>query len=481
MKAVFLFHRDLRIEDNLALHAALTNPAITELLPIFIFTTEQIDPRKNAYFSHNAVQFMCESLTDLQEQFNTINHASALHIFYGDTIQILTQLHKVYPFQCLYFNQDHSYYAKRRDVLIQKWCYTNNITMETREDYTLSSLQEGLVDSQTQRPYVVLSQFYNRYLKELYKTIPNPLDNASIKPYLHKLASPSLSKSLQRLPVNKLMDFYAFNPSIAVRGGRQNGLKLIATNRLQQLADYKTLREFPANENGTSHLSAHIKFGTISIREVYYAMFHVFQTRDHPLIRELMFREFYTKIYGLRPQLQRKEAFLNKVDQQIPWIYDKRLEKAWQNGVTGFPLADAGMRQLNATGYTHGRVRMIQGSVATRYLLLDWRNCMKYYATKLVDIDPMINAASWQWVSATGVDAKPFRAPFNPFTQSKKFDPHAEYIYRWIPELRNVPAKDIHKWYDPTIRAKYPDVSYPAPIIDFQLASKRAIAVTKMN
>jgi deoxyribodipyrimidine photo-lyase len=218
----------------------------------------------------------------------------------------------------------------------------------------------------------------------------------------------------------------------------------------------------------------------VSVREVYWACVGAFGTRDHPLIRELMFREFYMKIYALRPELQRGTAYQRALDERIPWVYDKTTFNSWANGMTGFPLVDAGMRQLLKEGWCHNRVRMLVASVATKYLLLDWRDCARYFYTKLVDADTFSNTAGWGWASSTGVDATLyFRAPFNPFIQSRKFDKDAAYIKEYIPELKDVATKDIHTWFDPTVRAKYANIKYPAPIIDHKEASARALKVFK--
>jgi deoxyribodipyrimidine photo-lyase len=430
---------------------------------VFIFPPEQIDPHKNAFFSHPAVQFMCESLQELG--------GSIIQFYKGDIVATLGAIRSTYKFGRLYQNEDYSVYARKRDATIQSWCTKHAVEFIQTEDYGLFSLREGLVPD-TDRPYTILAQFYKRYLKDLQVRKPVPFSYAS------KIWTPPRR---QRANVD-LGSLYIQNPNLAQRGGRSHALAIMKTLRTK-FDTYKDTRDFPADEQGTTRISAHLKFGTVSVREFYWACVKAFGTRDHPLIREIMFREFYMKIYALRPELQRGTAFLSRLDAHVPWKYDKKLAEAWKTGHTGFPLVDAGMRQLAATGWCHNRVRMLVASVATKYLLLDWRDCAQFFYTKLVDADTFSNTAGWGWASSTGVDATLyFRAPFNPFIQSKKFDKDAVYIKRWVPELRDVAPKDIHSWHNPAVRERYATSTsppYPAPIIDHKEASARALEVFK--
>jgi deoxyribodipyrimidine photo-lyase len=465
--SLFLFHRDLRLADNTALLQAFTES--DRVILAFIFPPEQIDPVRNPYFSHPAVQFMCESLIELRSEFHG---KIGVHVFKGDNVATLEQIKRHVSFQSMYQNEDYSVYAQKRDAEIRKWCGRNSVEYKSAEDYGLFPFKEGLVeDADGQRPYTVLAQFYNRYLKDLdvRKTAKFKQD------WKDRIIGDRIPNELSDSDIRQL---YRENPDIAERAGRREGLQIIG--RLKKFNDYKDTRDFPALEDGTTRVSAHLKFGTISVREFYWACVRAFGTRDHPLIRELIFREFYMKIYASRPELQRGTAFHNDLDKHIPWRYVKKDMEAWRQGRTGFPLVDAGMRQLNTINWCHNRVRMLVASVATKYLLLDWRECARWFYTKLVDADTFSNTAGWGWASSTGVDATLyFRAPFNPFIQSKKFDKDCSYIKRYVPELRDVPATDIHKWYDPKVRAKYPSIAYPAPIVDYKEASARAIRVFK--
>lgn len=472
MSAIFLFHRDLRVPDNTALHQALSVND-SSVLPVFIFPPEQIDPHKNKYFSNAAVQFMCESLVDLHGATN-----GHLALFHGATIDVLEKIHKHSPFTALYQNKDITAYAQQRDQKIEKWCKANGVEFINLEDYDLFPADVGLVPSSS-KPYTILSQYYNRYLKDLVVPKPTKLSATLIS----RLVGPNAAlKDLKEfVPVDEIKTsrFYTHDPNIQQKGGRRH-----ASVRLRKLGSYKTYdktRDFPANDDGTTKLSAYIKFGCVSIREVYWKCVDAFKTRDHPLIRELIFRSHYYKNYSHRMELQRGVAYLEHVDKGIPWSYDKRVFEAWKQGRTGFPLVDAGMRQLNTTHWMHNRVRMLVASVLSKYLLIDWREGERYFATQLVDYDPISNLAGWGFGSSTGFDNPQniTRAPMNPMIQSNKFDHNAEYIKKWVPELKDVPVADIHRWDEEKVRAKHPNCSYPAPIVDRKEASARAMKLWK--
>jgi deoxyribodipyrimidine photo-lyase len=456
--AVFLFHRDLRLSDNKTLLTAIQDGYA--ILPLFIFPPEQIDPKQNEYFSHPSVQFMCESLNDLDRQLQ-----GGLFFVKGDNVSTLAKLYEKYKFKAVYSNQDYSKYAVDRDTEIKKWCDGNSILFVQKEDYGLLPLKEGLL-SNPERPYLVLAPFYKRVLSA--KISP-------VEPYTYNKKH-FVASGAEKFKVN-LNTLYKPLEQLAIHGGRENGLRML--DNLRNLKDYQELRDYPALAK-TSLASPHLKFGTVSIREMYWAIVKLFKV-THGLIRELAFRDFYMKIYALNPKLQRGVALREKLDKNIKWSYDEKLFEAWTTGRTGFPMVDAGMHELNNTGHQHNRVRMLCGSVLTKYLLIDWRWGLKYYYTHLVDADIYSNTAGWGFVSSTGPDGVPyFRAPFNPFIQSSKFDEDAVYIKRWVPELKSVSAKDIHTWYDPAVRAKYGSaIGYPAPVVDYKMASARAIEVFK--
>lgn len=463
-KALFLFHRDLRLEDNTTLLQALRDGY--QVLPVFIFPPEQISPKKNPYFSHPSVQFMCESLVDLDQQLQS--YGSRLHLFKGDNVKVLQSIHAQLPFEAIYFNEDYSVYARERDQKIQKWCEKKGVVYQMKEDYGLLPLHEGLLEGPPPRPYMILAQYYKRVLT---KHQIREVDHFSFKK--EHFTTHKFSKSF---PLQDLGTLYNENSQAAIRGGRILGKEML--HRIKDLQDYQEKRNYPALQK-TTRASPHLKYGTVSIREMYWTIEKLFG-KEHGLIRELIFRDFYMKIYALRPELQRGTALYDALDKLIPWSYDTTVFQHWKDGTTGFPLVDAGMRELNTTGHQHNRLRMLCGSILTKYFLIDWRWGLKYYYIRLVDADIFSNTAGWGFVSSTGPDGVPyFRAPFNPFIQSKKFDVDAVYIKHWVPELKEVDPKDIHKWYDPIVRNKYPTIQYGSPIVDYKQASANAVKVFK--
>jgi len=462
MTVLFLFHRDLRLIDNTALLAAIETKQ--RVVPVFIFTPEQIDPNKNAYFSHPAVQFMCESLNELHTDLQAIG--SQLYTFKGDTLDVLTQIHSYTNFKALYQNRDYSVYAEKRDKQLAHWCKEHSVEFHGEyEDYDIVPLCEALLPDG--RPYTNLSQ----YLHKL-ETTQKVREPNTRKPKGSDLYRSPISFIRSHISINDIHKLYIKNDQIKQYGGRKNALKIM--RNLIDFKHYEKERDYPALDK-TTHISAHLHFGTVSIREFYWAL-HKALGPHNGVIRQLAFRSMYLKVYALRPELQRGVAFRKHIDEQIHWKKDPVYWKAWTSGQTGFPLVDAGMKQLHYENWVHNRVRIVVASVATRYLHLDWRDCSKYYYQHLVDADTFNNTAGWGFSSGIGVDAAPFfRPPTNPFIQSKKLDEKAEYIKKWLPELQDVEPKDIHAWGNPKVRAKYPQVKYPAPIIDQKEASHRAV------
>lgn len=460
MSALFLFHRDLRLQDNTTLYQAIE--AKQPILPVFIFTPEQIDPKRNAHFSHHAVQYMCESLADLDQSLRKLG--SQLFVFYGDTVKVLAKIHTQAPFQALYSNKDVSAYAIQRDLKIEKWCQTVSIPFIHQEDYGLLPLHTGLLEDG--RPYKVLSQYYNHFLK--LDAVP-PVQKKTLK---SAYFVPSTT-SLKTLDWRTIHEFYLHNPHQAFHGGRPDARRVL--NHLKDLAKYSTERDTPSLE-GTSKASAALKFGTLSIREFYWAIRGLYGP-DNALIRQLVFRDMYQKIFALQPELQRGTAYYQTIDKHVPWRYSKAEFERWTKGQTGFPLVDAGMRELNATGWMHNRVRLVVASFLSQYLLIDWRLGAKYFSQQLIDGDIFNNTAGWMTQAAVFPSGAPYyRAPINPYIQSTKHDPDAIYIKQWVPELAPVAPKDIHRWHNPQVREKY-DYIYLAPMIEQKEASQRAIKV----
>jgi deoxyribodipyrimidine photo-lyase len=444
--AVFLFHRDLRIKDNTALNMALQREQ--HIFPVFICDPAQIDRKRNDYFSNNACQFMCESLQEIPN----------LNIFAGDTVDVLDRLPK---FSRLYQNKDLSKFALERDERIMRFCRSRKIEFVTDEDYSLFPKDFFVSGNKRKHPYLVFAPFYKLCLRCI-ADIRRPVYRTKKSVFL--LAPNSDS-------IKILEQFYDFNPELAQRGGRKNAEKLL--KRITVFKSYGNTRDFPGLPLGTTKASAHLKFGTMSIREMFWTCVDVLG-KSHALVRELLFREFYFHIYAHDPALQRGVAVYPALDRGVRWSADVKIICAWKSGKTGFPLVDAGMREMNSTGWMHNRCRMIVANFLAKLCGIDWRIGMQYFYTRLVDCDAFSNSAGWQWCASVGADAQPAFRVFNPFIQSYKFDRKAIYMKRWIPEIQEIDPKDIHNWNDATVREKYPDVMYPAPCVHYATSAAAA-------
>jgi deoxyribodipyrimidine photo-lyase len=401
--SIFIFRRDLRIHDNTAFNKLLGVGSI-KIIPLFIFNPDQIYADKNPYFSNNAVQFMIESLKDLEKHIH-------INYFEGKDINILETLRKKYKILNVAFNKDYTPFAIKRDTAIAEWCKEHDINLITAEDYTLFPL--GTITNKSKKPYQIFTPFYKATLQH---TPPKPV---TVK------QQPKIIKVIHQFNKDR---YYQNNLDIAVHGGRANGLERLK----KAMKNYSKERDYPALDS-TTKLSAYIKFGCLSIREVFH---HYAKQNVKALTREFIWREFYANIMYYFPHILGR-SFKKKYDHHIKWTNDKEWFQKWKEGNTGFALVDAGMKQLNATGWMHNRVRMIVAMFLTKDLLIDWRWGEKYFATKLVDYDPASNNGGWQWSSSTGTDAQPYFRIFNPDLQIKKYDKNYEYIKRWNPNYTN--------------------------------------------
>jgi deoxyribodipyrimidine photo-lyase len=399
---IFIFRRDFRIHDNLALNSLIKDCGNKGIYPIFIFNPAQIYPNNNPYFSNNCVQFMIESLDDLDKNIH-------VNYYEGVDIEILTKLSNKYKVKSIAYNKDYSPFAIKRDSIIDEWANNNGIRIITEEDYTLYNM--GTIQNNQNKPYQVFTPFYKKSL--------------SIKVNdVHKLAVKSIDviKHIKKFDKHK---YYTANDELAVRGGRDKALI-----RLKNvMTDYAKFRDYPGLDK-TTKLSAYIKFGCVSIREVY----HNYNDAKE-LQRELIWREFYANILFYFPYVL-GNSFKEKYD-TIKWTNNKEWFKKWCEGKTGYEMVDAGMNQLNKTGWMHNRLRMITAMFLTKDLLIDWRWGEKYFASKLVDYDPASNNGGWQWSASTGTDSQPYFRIFNPELQLKRYDKDYEYIRRWIPNYED--------------------------------------------
>ena len=468
---VFFFRRDLRLTDNTALITALEHCEETdrELISVFTFDPDQVDPEKNSYYSSNAVQFMVESLVDLHKSIKkTTDNAGELLFFRGDSIDFLNSLkrHSDLRVTDVFFNSDYTPYAQHRDSQISKWCCEKHVGCHCSEDYTLHSIND--IKTGTGGVYKIYTPFYRKALD--INDPPKPQNPSSS--LLKKIWTKNTKKlSLRNLEsIDSLNSYYDYNNELILHGGRENALRKLDNIKDGNYKKYTKTRDHPYLSDGTTKMSPYLKFGCISAREMYWVVRNT-HGKNHDLISQLYWKEFYANIAfhydhvlrgmrdknagnaPMRRSLEIEKSRKNSVyDSVIKWrpitsTAVKNDFKKWCKGETGFPIVDAGMRQLNATGYMHNRLRMITSTFLMKDLHIDWREGERYFATKLVDYDPASNNGGWQWSAGTGTDAQPYFRIFNPWAQAKKFDKDCIYIKRWIPELREVPVKDILTWY----------------------------------
>ena len=460
---LFIFHRDLRIEDNTSLIYQIKEEK--KVTPVFIFTPEQIDPKQNKYFSNHSVQFLIESLKELEKSIQ--GKGGKLYFLYGDTLELLKKIHKHKKLKSISFNIDYTPYAQNREKNIEKWCHQEKITLYRKEDYCLYPFLNGETLKKDKKPY----QIYTPFMKHVLKLKVIPVDHFSD----YKFEKEDFLKKIEKNDIHK---FYKENKEINVKGGRKESLKILSS--LGKFKDYDRKRNLLTYR--TTCLSAYLHYTTCSIREVYEAILkHL--GKKNGLIRELIFRDFYMNIvyyfpYVLEGQLggKKNKSFRREYD-NIQWEKNEKNFQKWKKGETGFPIVDAGMRQMNKTGYMHNRCRMIVSNFLVKDLHIDWKKGEQYFARTLEDYDPINNNSGWQWSTGNGTDSQPYFRIFNPWTQQKDYDSECLYIKKWIPELESVPIKDIHNWNDSS--KKYKSILYPEPILCHDIERKRSLEIYK--
>jgi len=448
-KTLFIFRRDLRLEDNTGLIFALENSQ--KVIPAFIFTPEQIE--KNPYRSDHCLKFMIDSIEDLQEQLK--KKKGRLFLFQGEPEEIVNECIKRLQIEAVVVNRDYTPYSRQRDAKIEKTCKAGRIDFHSFDDALLHPPETTL--KKDHKPYTIFTPYFRNASK--IQVIP-PVPNRFTNYFTDSIPFAENFSILSQFVKNK-----SIHPQFA--GGRSEGLKILS--HLRKLKKYKELRDFPG-EQGSSHLSPYLKFNVCSPREVYAAICkHL--SPHHDLIRSLYWRDFFSGIAFFFPHVF-KGAFHPKFD-KMKWSYDKKNFQHWTDGSTGFPIVDAGMREMNETGFMHNRVRMITASFLVKDLHIDWRWGEKYFAQTLIDYDPAVNNGNWQWSASTGCDAQPYFRIFNPWKQQIKFDPECIYIKKWIPELQDLPPKTIHNWFNPKYRPA--ELKYPAPMVEHEEESKKAL------
>lgn len=424
---LFWFRRDLRLEDNHGLFEALKSN--TPVLPIFIFDDHILDelPKDDA-----RVTFIYESLQTMQKKLQQENNTS-IAIFNGKPETIFKQLAKNYTIDSVFTNSDYEPYAIARDKSIKTFLTSKNISFKTFKDQVIFERDEVVKKDGT--PYKVYTPFSRVWL-DTYKregltfySSETLLKNTFKSSELSNLSLKDIGFTEAKVKV----EHYTLTPTL--------------------IAEYEETRNFPS-KNNTSKLGPHLRFGTVSVRKM---VNEASKQQNNTFLKELIWREFFMQILWHFPHTQ-KDSFKPKYD-KIKWRNNEIEFEKWCNGETGYPLVDAGMRQLNATGFMHNRVRMLVGSFLCKHLLIDWRWGEAYFAIKLHDYDLSSNIGNWQWVAGCGVDAAPYFRIFNPTTQIEKFDKQHDYIKKWVPN--------------------YQEFTYPTPIIDHKMARERCLKVYK--
>lgn len=443
--SLFIFRRDLRLSDNTGLIKALDESEF--VLPCFIFDPNQVTT-SNKYKSDNAIQFMIESLEDLENQLE--KRDAKLLLFYSKPDIIIGKLLKELAIQAIYVNRDYTPYSIERDKRIKEICNKNKVNFFSFSDLLLNEPED--IKNKQGKPYTIFTPFY-KFSSQI--PVREPQDNKFKNFYIKNLGFNQ--KNIYKKILKEK------NPDIYVSGGRTNCSKIL--KNIKNFSNYINTRDLP--EFDTTLFSAHLKFGTYSVREIFYKISQALGHK-HPLLRQLYWRDFFTHIAFNFPHIFGRPFKLNY--NNIEWSEDRKKFELWCNGKTGFPIVDAGMRQLNKTGFMHNRVRMIVGSFLVKDLHLNWLWGEKYFAQKLVDYDPSVNNGNWQWCASTGCDSQPYFRIFNPWLQQKKFDPECIYIKRYIPELKNVDPKIINTWY----LSKKEINGYPLPILDHSIQAEKA-------
>ncbi|MDO6596963.1 deoxyribodipyrimidine photo-lyase [Oceanihabitans sp. 2_MG-2023] len=424
---IFWLRRDLRIEDNAGLFHALK--AGKPVLLLFIFDKEILEnlPKQDA-----RVTFINNTLQNINKELQS-KHNSSIAMYHGKPLEIYKTLEKKYSIDTVFTNRDYEPYAKDRDSEINTFLETKNIAFKTFKDHVIFEKEE--IVKKDGKPYLVYTPYMKVWKATFTKKEVASYDSKSLLNYALKNANlPNLSlKDIGFAKSTQEIKPYNVNASL--------------------IQNYEATRNFPAQDS-TSRLGPHLRFGTVSIRNM---VRKAISEANEIFWQELIWREFFIQILWHFPQTI-TYSFKPQYD-RIIWRNNEEEFKRWCEGKTGYPLVDAGMRQLNKTGFMHNRVRMLVGSFLCKHLLIDWRLGEAYFAEKLHDYEMASNIGNWQWVAGSGVDAAPYFRIFNPTTQIQKFDKNLEYIKKWVPDFQ--------------------ELTYPKPIVDHREARERCLTTYK--
>ena len=424
--SIFWFRRDLRLHDNKALFHALQSEE--KILPIFIFDIDILEkiPKDDARIS-----FIYSELKAMNKHLEA--HETEIKMFYGNPKEVFKSLMKNYTIVKVFTNHNYEPYAIKRDLEIKEVVSTSKIDFQTYKDQVIFEKNE--ITKKDGKPYVVYTPYSKKWL-EKYET--NKPENYPSEDLLDRLYKKTKSETLT------LSDIGFIETSIPIKN-------YIFNSRI--INEYEETRNFPALDN-TSKLGPHLRFGTVSVRQM---VSRADAYENKIFLKELIWREFFMQILWHFPETH-KNSFKSKYD-RIIWRNNEKEFKKWCEGNTGYPMVDAGMRQLNKTGFMHNRVRMLVGSFLCKHLLIDWRWGEAYFAEKLHDYEMSSNVGNWQWVAGTGVDASPYFRIFNPTSQIQKFDKELKYIKKWVPDFQ--------------------EITYPSPMVEHKFARERCLKTYK--
>jgi deoxyribodipyrimidine photo-lyase len=475
---VHVFTRDLRVKDNAALNHNIACSG-GNVVPLFVCTPEQLDAAKSEYYSANAARFMFECLENLRDETGgKLVVASGTH---QDVLRaVITDLAKRYDVINITLARDYTPYSRKRLESINKIMRAANkkvdgsVRVVEVEDYTLFPLGSVVTGSREAGGYRVFTPFYTK-VKPRFGEIRKPTTKKAswVSARVSGGGAAELTLGEARARFVREADLA---PAPAMVGGRPEALKKLRAPAMKKLADYGKTRNTLSIP--TSRLSAYIKFGCVSIREVFFSMYAAFRDRNHDLIRQLLWREFYAHLVHWYPQVIRG-VMLNDKYNRIQWNGTRTQFNKWREGRTGYPIVDACMRELNNTGYMHNRGRLITSEFLTKILRVNWRWGERYFAQRLIDYDPASNNGGWTWVSGVGTDSQPYFRIMNPWGQGKKHDPDGAYIRAHLPEVVDVPVSYLHKWDEHHKQCKEVAPDYPAPMVVYEKERETTLKLYK--
>ena len=480
-KGLMWFRRDLRTQDNAALHQALRD--CQQVWCVFVFDTDILEPlRERGLTADRRVEFIRESLLDLDEQLRALGRAHGhegvgLIVRHGRATEAVPRLARELGVQAVFSNHDDEPRSRERDAQVLGALAHRGVLLHTRKDHVIFERHEVL--TQNDRPFTVFTPYKNAWLRQL---TPYHLKAYPVERHAGALASCPASAP-PGIPELASIGFQPTNlRELGIPTGSRGALGLFE-DFVTRIEHYHQARDFPAVK-GPSYLSVHLRFGTIGIRQVAGVAWQMHQqglAGASTWLGELIWRDFYAQTLANFPHVAQR-SFKPAFD-AIRWEHGKHADAlfaAWCEGRTGYPLVDAAMRQIHQTGYMHNRLRMVVASFLTKDLGIDWRRGEHHFADHLIDYDLSANNGGWQWAASTGCDAQPWFRIFNPVTQSEKFDANGKFIRRYLPQLAGLPSHALHApWKARAVELESAGVvigkDYPAPIVDHALAREKTL------